>query len=246
MNIKIFRTFYFSVGVLALVVWALKVNADEQRTNRIIENPVSNGNMVLRINDGGTKKDAITIDGANNAVTLGTSTTSARHFLINSLAAGYALEIENQDNVSGKGLRVYANNSSSGASDFALLVEGASGERLSVRNDGRVNVVGVLSAGALQRAGANGVTFNESATVNLFASSSNSAYIVNIGQQGVSSPIALTCFVYIGSDTNVGVISSIGSTSEMSCSVASGQVRVTNTAGGQGNTTIRWGANTIY
>jgi hypothetical protein len=240
---KVIIGWIFAFGVGSFVYLA---NADEQRTNRIIENPVQDGNLVMRINDGGTKRDAISIDGANNAVTLGTSATSARHFIINSLVGGYALEVENQNVTTGKGLRVYANNSSSGASDFALLVEGATGERMSVRNDGRVNVVGILSAGALQRTGANGVTFNESATIDLFSTSSNSAYIVNIGQQGVSAPIVLTCFIYIGSDVNTGTWNAIGSTGEMSCSVGSGQVRVTNTAGGVGNTTIRWGANTIY
>lgn len=41
-----------------------QANADEQRTHRVIENPVQDGNLVLRINDGGTKKDAISINGS--------------------------------------------------------------------------------------------------------------------------------------------------------------------------------------
>lgn len=44
--------------------------ADEQRTHRVIENPVQDGNMIFRINDGGVKKDPITINGATGKATV--------------------------------------------------------------------------------------------------------------------------------------------------------------------------------
>lgn len=51
--------------------------ADEQRTHRVLENPVQDGNFVLRINDGGTKQDAVTITGSTNQTTIGQATGGA-------------------------------------------------------------------------------------------------------------------------------------------------------------------------
>jgi hypothetical protein len=64
---KIVIAWIFAFGVGSFVYLA---NADEQRTNRIIENPVQDGNMVLRINDGGVKTDALTITGSTGRIAI--------------------------------------------------------------------------------------------------------------------------------------------------------------------------------
>jgi hypothetical protein len=70
---KIVIAWIFAFGVGSFVYLA---NADEQRTHRVIENPVQDGNMVLRINDGGVKKDAITVTGSTGATTIGPSSST--------------------------------------------------------------------------------------------------------------------------------------------------------------------------
>jgi len=64
---KIVIAWIFAFGVGSFVYLA---QADEQRTHRIIENPVQDGNLVLRINDGGVKTDALTITGSTGALTI--------------------------------------------------------------------------------------------------------------------------------------------------------------------------------
>lgn len=63
-----FRWVIACLSIVMLTVLAVKVTADEQRTNRVIENPVQDGNLVLRINDGGVKTDAITVTGSTSIV----------------------------------------------------------------------------------------------------------------------------------------------------------------------------------
>jgi hypothetical protein len=60
------------LGVLAALI-AATAYADEIRTGgaRVIENPTQDGNLVLRVNDGGVKKDAITVTGSTADVTIG-------------------------------------------------------------------------------------------------------------------------------------------------------------------------------
>jgi hypothetical protein len=65
---KVIIGWIFAFGVGSFVYLA---NADEQRTNRIIENPVQDGNLVMRINDGGVKKDVFTITGSTASTTIG-------------------------------------------------------------------------------------------------------------------------------------------------------------------------------
>jgi hypothetical protein len=63
---KVIIGWIFAFGVGSFVYLA---QADEQRTNRVIENPVQDGNMILRINDGGVKKDSLLITGSTGEVT---------------------------------------------------------------------------------------------------------------------------------------------------------------------------------
>ena len=62
--------FVFHYLALTAILFSLTARADEQRTHRVIENPVEDGDIVLRINDGGVKKGAITIDGATGNVSV--------------------------------------------------------------------------------------------------------------------------------------------------------------------------------
>lgn len=82
----------FSVTFLTLcsLVWPSGLGlADEQRTNRIIENPVSNGDLRLKVNVGGSKTEVLTVDGPTGFV--GVKTT----------APTVALEVNGAEKVSG-------------------------------------------------------------------------------------------------------------------------------------------------
>lgn len=61
--------------VASLVLWASVAHADSISTagTRVIEDPVSNGDMKLRVNVGGTKTDVVSLTGSTGAVVLGPS-----------------------------------------------------------------------------------------------------------------------------------------------------------------------------
>lgn len=93
---------FCKLGLIAGLI-AATAYADEIRTGgaRVIENPTQDGNLVLRVNDGGTKKDALTITGSTGDVVMGASGTgqTTPHVL-----RGYAndlvypaLRIQNED-----------------------------------------------------------------------------------------------------------------------------------------------------
>jgi len=134
-----------------------------------------------------------------------------------------------------------ANSTASGA--WTL---GADGGTQTHTVNGSLNTTQTMRAVALQRSGAYGVTFNEGATVSLFATSTNASYIVHAMQEGGTTPNGVTCFIYIGNNTSVGLVNMLGATGEITCTVAGGNVNVTNVAGGSGNTTMRWGYNAIF
>lgn len=56
--------------LIAFFVLATTVVADEQSTNRVISNPVENGDLVLRINNAGTPNNALSISGTTAVTTL--------------------------------------------------------------------------------------------------------------------------------------------------------------------------------
>lgn len=60
---------------IALLTAAI-ATADESRTNRVLENPVQDGDIIFRVNDGGVKTDAMTVDGATSAVSFVTPLAS--------------------------------------------------------------------------------------------------------------------------------------------------------------------------
>lgn len=55
--------------------------ADEIRTGgaRVIENPTQDGNLVLRVNDGGVKTDVLTVTGSTSALAVGPSGGTQTH-----------------------------------------------------------------------------------------------------------------------------------------------------------------------
>lgn len=80
-----FKTFALAV-VLSIVFGSsnYRALADSTTTSgaRVIENPTQDGNLVMRINDGGVKTDAITVTGSSSAVSLGPTTgVSSNHTL---------------------------------------------------------------------------------------------------------------------------------------------------------------------
>lgn len=80
----------FSKSFLALAVvigivggWNYKAIADSISTSgtRVIENPISDGNFIIRTNDGGVKTDTLTVTGSTSSLVLGpvSSTASNQH-----------------------------------------------------------------------------------------------------------------------------------------------------------------------
>lgn len=65
------------LGLILLTLCSI-AHGDEARTGdgRVLENPTSNGDLKLRVNVGGTKRDPIIITGASGALTLGPTGTT--------------------------------------------------------------------------------------------------------------------------------------------------------------------------
>jgi len=63
---RLFLKLGFLIGLVAAVAYA-----DEIRTggSRVIENPSQDGNLILRVNDGGVKTDALTVNGSTTDIT---------------------------------------------------------------------------------------------------------------------------------------------------------------------------------
>lgn len=60
------------------VFFVMNANADTSTTggSRVLENPTSNGNLILRVNVGGVKTDALTVTGATGKVAVKGTTTN--------------------------------------------------------------------------------------------------------------------------------------------------------------------------
>lgn len=66
-----------AVPLLLVGLWMTLAKGDEARTNRVLENPVSDGDLILRINDGGVKTSVLTVKGSTSHVLINTATDNA-------------------------------------------------------------------------------------------------------------------------------------------------------------------------
>lgn len=131
--------------LLALSLVAASIaTADTATTGgaRVVENPTSDGNLVLRINDGGTKKDAISITGSTALTTIGASGETGTHSFNGGMSTTLGLTV----GPSGAGF-VKAGGANS---DLTLEAVGSGGAvifKTNVGEAGRTNQLGAWTLG---------------------------------------------------------------------------------------------------
>ncbi len=83
---------YFHLLALTAIVFSITARGDTISTagSRVIENPVSDGDLKMRVNDGGVRKDAIAITGSTAGVTLGAATVDNRNGAIHTVNGSFA------------------------------------------------------------------------------------------------------------------------------------------------------------
>lgn len=89
--------------IFAICLFAAIAKGDTVTTGgtRVIENPISNGDIKLQVNKGSPKKDIIKANGTTGGVTLGTSATNNYNGPINAISGGLVSSNQTSGNQSG-------------------------------------------------------------------------------------------------------------------------------------------------
>lgn len=158
---------YRFFAALALFGWiAVTARGDEQRTNRVLENPVQDGDIKFRVNDGGIKTDTLTIDGPTANIGMWTdapaSTPGFSRILHLFSGSDVSLRLQGSGgsweigNNTGNALQFYS------GSNLRATISSAGSFETNVRTDGNCGI-GNICSGTNSPAITNGTNVSSSA-----------------------------------------------------------------------------------